>query len=309
MTSLSKNGGKTGAFPLYNWDALKASGYKWWKQRVRKTVEIFRLFRIDHTLGFYRIYAFPWNPIRNDEFLPLTQEEAADKCEGRIPGFKPRDDDSEENRKENRLEGERYLRMIQDAAGRADVIAEDLGLVPDYVRPSLEKLGIPGMKVPQWEFTDGAVTNGVKYPSVSFATYATHDHAPMRAQWEEARQNMAEAEHESDEWWEARNFLQTLLHFAGIAVADNKIPEWDADLQYSLFKHLSFSNSERIAIMITDLLGETDRINVPGVMDGTNWAWRLEPTVEELTHSIEWKWMRDIVKNILNETAREPRMV
>ncbi len=87
--------GQNWGIPLYDWDALKVSGYKWWKQRVRKTTAIFRLFRIDHTLGFYRIYAFPWNPIRNDEFLPLSKEDAAKKCQGRLPKFQRRDDELE----------------------------------------------------------------------------------------------------------------------------------------------------------------------------------------------------------------------
>ncbi len=300
--------GQNWGIPLYDLDALKVSGYRWWKQRVRKTTEIFRLFRVDHTLGFYRIYSFPWNPIRNDEFLSLSKEEAAKKCQGRLPKFQPRDDELEANRRENQMEGERYLRMIKEAAGKANVIAEDLGVVPDYVRPSLEKLGIPGMKVPQWEFTDGAVTSGLKYPAVSFATYATHDHAPMRAQWENAREKMAESEYESPEWWDARNFLQTLCYFAGYKVPDKKIPEWGDELQYALFKHLSFSNSERIAVMITDLLGETERINVPGVMDGTNWSYRLGPTVGELSDSDEWEWVRELSKKVLNETSRVPRV-
>lgn len=301
--------GQNWGIPLYNWEALKVDGYQWWKQRVKKTTEIFHLFRIDHTLGFYRIYSFPWNPVRNDEFLPLSEEDAAKKCQGRLPGFRPRDDDSEKNRKGNRLDGERYLRMIKETAGRADVIAEDLGVVPDYVRPSLEKLGIPGMKVPQWEFTDGAVTSGLQYPAVSFATYATHDHAPMKSQWEDAKKKMAESKHESPEWWEARNFLQTLCHFAGYKVPDKKIPDWGADLQYALLKHLSFSNSERIAIMITDLLDAAERINVPGVMDGSNWSYRIDATVAELSDSDEWEWMRDLSKKVLNETSRVPKVV
>ena len=300
--------GQNWGIPLYNWDAHKLDGYRWWKQRVRKTTSLFQLFRLDHALGFFRIYAFPWKPARNGEFLSLNEEEAAEICGGRLPGFRPRDDHSEENRKKNQMEGERCLRMLQEAAGRADIIAEDLGVVPDYVRPSLKKMGIPGMKVPQWEFTDGAVTSGLKYPAVSFATYATHDHAPLRVQWEEAGKKMDESESKSPEWWEARNFLQTLCYFAGYKVPDNKIPAWGDELHYALLKHLSFSNSERIAITITDWLGETERINIPGVRDANNWCYRMKAEVSTLADSDDWEWLRELSRKILYETGREPRV-
>ncbi|MEM1442372.1 MAG: 4-alpha-glucanotransferase, partial [Verrucomicrobiota bacterium] len=161
--------GQNWGIPLYRWDVLKERNFDWWRQRISKTTEIFGMFRVDHALGFYRIYSFPWNPIRNEEFLPLTQEEAASRCEGRLPGFRPRADHNEEAKLANREEGETYFQMILEAADGSEVIAEDLGTVPDYVRPSLEGLGIAGMKVPQWEFQDGQVTSGLNYPNLSFA--------------------------------------------------------------------------------------------------------------------------------------------
>jgi len=300
--------GQNWGIPLYKWDVMEAKGFPWWKQRIQKTVEICGMFRVDHALGFYRIYSFPWNPIRNGEFLPLTEEEAAERCDGRKPGFRPRPDDSEENQAANRADGEKYLRMVQEAAGEAEVIAEDLGMVPDYVRPSLEGLKIAGMKVPQWEFTDGEVTPGVHYQSISFATYATHDHAPMKAQWEEARTKMSKAPRESPEWWEARNFLHVLCNYAGIHVMDEKYPEYDRGIQEALLRQISLSNSHRVGIMISDLLGTSERINVPGIMDGSNWSYRLAMTTRELQESKEWEWVRELSKKILNETGRMPSL-
>ncbi|MDX1748271.1 MAG: 4-alpha-glucanotransferase, partial [Halobacteriales archaeon] len=186
--------GQNWGIPLYRWDVMEERDFAWWRQRIGKTTEIFGMFRVDHALGFYRIYAFPWNPVRNDEFLPLDPDEAAERCEGRRPGFRPRPDDTEENCAANRADGEKYFRMIQEAAGDAEVIAEDLGTVPDYVGPSLAELGIAGTKVPQWEFEDGHVVSGLKYPERSFAAYATHDHRPVPAQWDEAKRAMEESD-------------------------------------------------------------------------------------------------------------------
>ena len=60
--------------------------------QVKYCTKIFSMYRIDHILGFYRIYAFPWKPTENDVFLPLTQEQAAERTGGRLPAFKPRGD-------------------------------------------------------------------------------------------------------------------------------------------------------------------------------------------------------------------------
>jgi len=84
--------GQNWGIPLYRWDVLEGRDFDWWRRRIAKTTEIFGMFRVDHALGFYRIYSFPWNPVRNAEFLPLTQDEAAKRCGGRLPGFRPRPD-------------------------------------------------------------------------------------------------------------------------------------------------------------------------------------------------------------------------
>lgn len=300
--------GQNWGIPLYRWDVLEQRNFDWWRRRIAKTTEIFGMFRVDHALGFYRIYSFPWNPVRNAEFLPLSQEEAAKRCGERLPGFRPRADHNEESKRANRAEGEKYLRMILEAADGAEVIAEDLGTVPDYVRPSLAELGIAGMKVPQWEFTDGRVSSSLHYPTLSFATYASHDHAPMRAQWEQQRQRMFESDHGGHDYWEARNFLETLCAFAGIERHDGEIPEYTPEIWTKLFRELSMSNSDRVAFLINELLFDTERINVPGVMDGTNWSYRVPVSAKELTTGKDYWELRENLKNLLNETGRSRRV-
>src|SRR5439155_845136 len=86
----------------------------------------------------------------------------------------------------NKRDGEEYLRVVLEEAGATRVIGEDLGTVPDYVRPNLRSLGVAGFKIPQWEVHDEQVTLGDEYERLSVATYTTHDHKPIRALWEEA---------------------------------------------------------------------------------------------------------------------------
>lgn len=51
--------GQNWGFPTYNWEEMAKDGYQWWKKRFRKFVEYFDAYRIDHILGFFRIWEIP----------------------------------------------------------------------------------------------------------------------------------------------------------------------------------------------------------------------------------------------------------
>lgn len=51
--------GQNWGFPTYNWDHMASDGYAWWKRRFRKMAEYFDAYRIDHVLGFFRIWEIP----------------------------------------------------------------------------------------------------------------------------------------------------------------------------------------------------------------------------------------------------------
>ncbi len=299
--------GQNWGIPLFRWDHMEEDRYTWWRQRVAKMCEIFSMFRIDHALGFFRIYGFPWNPIHNREFLPLSHDQAQEKTGGRLPGFQPRDDDNDENRAANRADGMKLLRMIQDAAGDAVVIAEDLGMVPDYVRPALAELGIPGMKVPHWEVQEHSndLVSGADYPEVSFATYASHDHLPMKMQWEYHREIVIKDHQNTGEYWESWRFIHGLAKYAGLEWDDEAgIPIYDATVRESLLSALAASGSRYVGIMITDLLGLVDRINTPGVAGDQNWTWRLPYTAKDLSSDQELLKISRGVKKLLNDGQR-----
>lgn len=266
--------GQNWGIPLYDWDAMARDDFAWWRQRVRGTRAFFDLFRIDHILGFYRIYGFPWRPEENATFLPLTPAEARERCDGRQPGFQPRPDDTDENRERNRADGERYLRIILAEAGAGAVVGEDLGEVPDYVRPSLTALGIAGYKVPQWEAApDGTLTPGAGYPRLSLATYATHDHPPLLPMWEDLLAVAASSE-------DASTAMAQLLGFAGVRAVTPV--DFSPALHEALLAALFRSNSWLAVVMITDVFGWPQRFNLPGVAGTDNWTQRLPVTTAEL---------------------------
>ena len=51
--------GQNWGFPTYNWEKMEEDGFAWWKARMRKMAEYFDAFRIDHILGFFRIWEIP----------------------------------------------------------------------------------------------------------------------------------------------------------------------------------------------------------------------------------------------------------
>ena len=290
--------GQNWGIPLYRWSAMRANNFQWWRERVRGTRRIFHLFRIDHVQGFYRVYAFPWRPERNEEFLPLDQHRMLERTGGRAPHFIPRDDDTPENREANKREGEEYLRVVLEEAGAARVAGEDLGVVPDYVRPNLQSLGIAGFKIPQWETRDGMIIPGDRYDRLSVATYATHDHEPIRAFWDEAVELP-----DSDTGQEARVTMEKIALFAEL---NSKIDQlnFENDFYPALMDALFRCNSWIAVVMITDLLARKYRFNVPGTKANLNWTRRIQRSIAKLRSSRKERKRMQLIHELLVRSGR-----
>jgi 4-alpha-glucanotransferase len=292
--------GQNWGVPLYRWDRHRKTGFRWWRQRVHLTREIFHLFRIDHVLGFYRIYAFPWRPQENAEYVPLSPAEARAKTGGKLPRFFAHDDSDEKNRQLNRIEGEEYLRALLDETGPYRLIGEDLGTVPPYVRPSLTELGIAGFKIPIWEPKwDGWLVDAADYQRLSLATYATHDHEPLRAWWD--RLYLA-ARTEGPGKAAAWDQMVKLTAFAHMHLRE---PEpWNAALHRQLLWGLFRGNSWIAVCMVTDLFGSEQRFNVPGAVAESNWSARLPYEVKRWREDPEMREVCERVHGVLKETGR-----
>ncbi|MGE5213477.1 MAG: 4-alpha-glucanotransferase [Nitrospirota bacterium] len=300
--------GQNWGIPLYRWSVMRGNNFQWWRERVRGTRRNFHLFRIDHVQGFYRVYAFPWRPERNKEFLPLDHYQMLERTGGRAPHFIPRDDDTPENREANRREGEEYLRVVLEEAGAARVAGEDLGVVPEYVRPNLQYLGIAGFKIPQWEMRDGMIIPGEMYDRLSVATYATHDHEAVRALWDEA------IEHPNSETGEqARATLEKIGLFAGLRESFGGQAGWNPqadqldymkDFYPAVMAALFRCNSWIAVVMVTDLLARAYRFNVPGTKANLNWTRRIQRSIAKLRSSRKECKRMQLVRELLKETAR-----
>ena len=111
--------------PLYRWPAHAEAGYAWWTERIRHTLKIVDIVRIDHFRGFADYWEIPAN--------------ASTAVDGRwVTG-----------------PGVALFQAIETALGQVPLIAEDLGSLSPAVKDLLDACGFPGMAVLQFAFADG----------------------------------------------------------------------------------------------------------------------------------------------------------
>ncbi len=142
--------------PVYNWDALRATGYRWWIDRLRTLLHHVDVVRLDHFRGFSAAWHVPAGSktAQTGEWAPGP--------------------------------GDSLFREVQAEIGRLPFIAEDLGIITPDVKALRDEFRIPGTRVLQFAF-DGHADN--PYLPANFVTNTvvytgTHDNATTR-QWYE----------------------------------------------------------------------------------------------------------------------------
>jgi 4-alpha-glucanotransferase len=231
--------GQDWGMPLYEWEVMAREDYLWLRERARRSADLFDGYRVDHLVGFYRTYG--------------------KLKDGGIGFFTPADEPSQLS------QGERLLGVFRSAG--AEIIAEDLGTVPDFVRASLARLGIPGYRVFRWErhwHTDGQpFRDPSEYPPISVATTGTHDTEPLIIWWERAP---------DDERWKISQ-LPTIKSLSG--GADITHAPYDTGVRDILLEALFSSGADLLLVPIQDVFGWRDRINEPATVSADNWTYRL----------------------------------
>jgi len=239
--------GQDWGMPVYRWSAVARDDFGWLRERARRSAELYDGFRIDHLVGFYRTYGRP--------------------RDGGEPFFTPASEPDQ------LALGERVLAVFCEPG--ADVIAEDLGIVPDFIRASLGRLGLPGFRVLRWErlwhaegqpFRDPA-----DYPAVSVAASGTHDTETLAAWWESVtaheRRQIAD--------------LPTIQRLAGDG-SELIAGAYGTSVRDVLLEALFASGSNLTLLPVQDLFGWRDRINEPATVNDDNWTFKLPWPVNRL---------------------------
>jgi len=235
--------GQDWLLPVYRWDVLAERDFDWLRNRARRNAELFDGYRVDHLVGFYRTY-----------FRPLGPGE---------PAFIPGDEASQ------LALGEQVLAVFREPG--TEIVAEDLGIVPPFVRASIARLGVPGYRVFRWERRwdekGQPFIDPLEYPAVSVATSGTHDTEPMALWWEGAP---------ADE----RQAVLDIPLIAGRVTGEDRAraltdPRLSPTLCAALNEALFASGSNLLILPIQDVFGWRDRINQPATVNDLNWTWRL----------------------------------
>ena len=114
--------------PLYRWDVLARQGFDWWVQRIARSCQLYDIVRLDHFRGFESYWSIP------------ADEETAIHGEWiKAPGLE-------------------LFRALEAQLGELPLVAEDLGLITKAVDKLRLDLGMPGMRVIQFGFSDKGAT-------------------------------------------------------------------------------------------------------------------------------------------------------
>lgn len=279
----SKDGQNWG-FPTYNWDEMAKDDFAWWKSRLKKMSEYFDAFRIDHILGFFRIWEIPSEyksglmghfnpalPYSADEiyFMQLPREGLFLE-DPRHPGFyqpmiTPDTSKLAQWQKDRynalytdffyhrhddfwRRNAEKKLPELLSASGML-ACGEDLGMVPDCVPGVMDHWKILSLEMTQMD-------KGHAWPYLSVCATSSHDMANLRLQNLEAGKGDMPA-------WEVRRVLWDHLNSCCM-LAIFPIQDWIA-LDETL-RRKDFEN---------------ERINQPADPNH-HWRYRLHLNVEDL---------------------------
>ena len=165
--------GQNWGFPTYNWTAMEAENFRWWKDRVAWFKKYFDALRIDHILGFFRIWEIP--------------KGSPDASFGH---YSPEDPRTWE------IEGRKRLQTI---FGNEPLLicGEDLGMVAPCVPGVMRELGILSLEVQRMpKNSSRPFSDPRENPYLSVDTTGTHDMPTIRGWWEQDRELSARYYHE-----------------------------------------------------------------------------------------------------------------
>lgn len=213
--------------PLYRWDVLAGHGFEWWVQRISRSCQLYDIVRLDHFRGFESYWSIP------------AEEETAINGEWvKAPGLE-------------------LFRALEAALGPLPLVAEDLGLITPEVDALRLELGMPGMRVIQFGFSDRGAHMHLphQYAPSTVAYTGTHDNDTTRGWWARA----GEAEQRA-----VQAYVGRIPEGVG-----GSSPVWP------LARATAGSVAQLSIVPAQDLfeLGSESRMNTPSVAAG-NWSWR-----------------------------------
>jgi len=237
--------------PLYRWEIHEKESFAWWISRLKSSLKLYDIVRIDHFRGFEANWEIP------------AHEKTA--IRGRwVPG-----------------PGRKLFDTARHALGDLPILAEDLGVITKEVDELRDSLGFPGMRILQFAFGDDPKAESFRpesYPANCAVYTGTHDNDTTVGWYrsEPGKDSTRNAEQIAKENHNARTYLSSdgsQIHWDMIALALR-----------------SPANTAVYPLQDVLGLGTEARMNVPGREEG-NWSWRfrwqqLTPEIEQRLHRL-----------------------
>jgi len=261
--------GQNWGLPPINPRALRKDRYRYFIDLLRSGFRHGGALRIDHVLGFFRLF---WIP---------DGMSGADGAYVRSPSAD--------------LLG---IVALESVRHNALVVGEDLGTVPPEVPPALEKWGILSSKVLYFERDRrGGFKAAKTYPELALATANTHDMATLAGFWQgrdiDVRAEVGligkdSIEQARDERDEQRTALLRRLKQEKV-LPSAQMPKSAGELRAAVHAFLCRTPSRLVGLALDDLAGEVDQVNVPGVSPDKFpcWTRKMRETLETIMLSSE----------------------
>jgi len=326
--------GQNWGFPTYNWDEMLSDGCQWWVRRFRKMAQYFDAYRIDHVLGFFRIWEIlvPEKSGLMGQFVPalgmsreeiegygvqfndglfLVDHKRSDRWHPRIAvQYQSAYEQLSEEQKFcfNRLYNDYFYRRnnqfwYQEAmkklprltqATRMLVCAEDLGMVPDCVPWVMNELRILSLEIQAMP----------KDPTTRFGKLS---HNPYRSVDTISTHDMPTLR----QWWDedeerSQAYFNTTLRRGG--PAPRPLPGWLAKdivsrhlMSPSMLCLLSFQDWMSIDEKLRLPDENAERINIPA-NSRHYWRYRMHLTIEQLLAADE---LNEEISTLIIQSGRK----
>ncbi|MBE7412744.1 MAG: 4-alpha-glucanotransferase [Leptospiraceae bacterium] len=333
--------GQNWGFPVINWNAMKKENFSWWKDRIQYIENFYHLYRIDHVLGMYRIWAVPIKvkKARMGYFHPQTGASVEEFKEVHLDPkefvkkkiiyefskgkfafhwdfylskeYNSFEEDTkrklyelsvkhlEKDESNWRKNGEEILDFLMHNSNMLPC-AEDLGVVPEFVRDSIHEKKIIGLDIIRWtrSFSDGSYIRPQDYRENAVSSLSVHDTSIGIAWWNELKEDEKRKAMEFTGIKEDYTIHQIIERLLEISLSTKSI--FSINLLHDFLfegKICRLENTKKHLFQKPN----KHRINIPGTPEEENWSYRFSFFLEDLLHE---DILNSKIKKIVKKSKR-----
>ena len=252
-------GGQNWGLPPLSPYALRKDRYRYFIQCVRHHRSVAGMLRIDHVMGLFRLYCVPQGrPATDGVYIRYQWEELM------------------------------AIITLESMRARCAVAGEDLGTVPDQVRPAMTQHGLYRLHVAQWFFPREVGGRPTPSPVEAVASLNTHDTPTFGGWWRGADIDdkrdlgLIDDSQQHAEHLEREREKTALLAFAGAKLEGELLTEVEQAM-VAVTRDLAVGPAEIVLVALDDLVLDPVPHNVPGtVSERPNWQRRVQGWQESL---------------------------